>query len=830
MHSPQDHRPAHSIHSIPHVQPDHQNTHHHQSPIENMNRKPQSPRHGVGLLLMLGLLLPLATAPAAVLLTEPFPTAYGDGTLLGTGVTTGGWNTKWTGGNSAGVGSAVCTSAGGLQFASLLPLEESANYGLQICTSTSRRLSAPFTAQSGDGTDVYLSFLIKVTAATPTARELIGFRNSTGGGNQAGSVGISATRQLTLYKNSSSPAATHPTVLNQNETYFVVMRLRFQSGSDEVAVWLNPVTGETDPADAGVTPTTTTANSDQSSALSLQLPSVADASGALYLDEFRIATTWAEATPAAGPIVPAKLGFSSPRTVATLGQNFLPITVQVQTTGGLNAPQAGVPVTLSLSAGTGTLAGTLIRNTDANGRAVFDNISVNATGTKKFTATGSGAGAGLTAGISGNYWILPAADAGPSSSPVITQSVAAAGSFIMSGRDGAPNGEYRILSATNVTLPMNQWSPVFTNNFDGAGRFGWTNPIVSGAPRFFRVAGEGGSGDGGQFQHVGYASVPAPITGGGDTTNTLIATNLAEIQAVAASPDPWIIYIEGTVTLRTTGNTYFGPNKSIIGLGTNATLIGDIGIFYTEGSTTYAATNIIIRNLHLTNPDGYGEDDCITIKNGGRQVWIDHCTMTDTPDGLMDITREADFVTISWCKFYYTAPNGHENIILIGGNDGDSSDLGKLHVSVHHNWFGDLVKERMPSVRFGRAHVFNNYYNSVGNNYCARTRLYAEVLVENNHFENVYNPWELATSTAGPDGKLRAIGNITNNCTFVTGHYDPMLPNNGVEVLVDGSDTLTPGDPLGLNPPPYAYTPDTAANVQSVVTTHAGAGKGPFAP
>jgi pectate lyase len=49
-------------------------------------------------------------------------------------------------------------------------------------------------------------------------------------------------------------------------------------------------------------------------------------------------------------------------------------------------------------------------------------------------------------------------------------------------------------------------------------------------------------------------------------------------------------------------------------------------------------------------------------------------------------------------------------------------------------------------------------------------------------------------------------------------------------VLVDGSDTLTPGDPLGLNPTPYAYTLDPAAEVQDLVTTGAGVGKGPFAP
>lgn len=759
---------------------------------------------------------------AAVLFTEEYPVTYGEGTPLGANQTIGDYNVKWPNGNSTGSGSAISTSAGALTYATLAPITNVPSYGMRISTSTSRVTIAPFPSQSGDGTSVYWSFLIKVTADTPVQRILGGLRNSTGTGNLAAGVGINASRQLQLYKNSSSASATHPTALSVGETYLVVLRLRFQAGSDEVALWVNPTTGTASEDAAGVSPTTTTANSDQSSVVSLQLLAASDASGPLYLDEHRVTTTWAEAVPAAGPAIPAKLGFTSPRTVAKSGQPFSPIIVQVQTAGGLDAPVAGTSVTLALSSGSGTLSGTLTRTTDANGRAVFDDLSVNALGPKVFIATAPG----LESGTSANYWVIPDPDAAPGGgAPVITQAVAAANNLVLRGRDGAPNGQFRILSATNVTLPMNLWSALVTNNFDANGAFAWTNPIVSGGPRFFRVEGQGGGGGGSQWAQVGYAGVPAPITGGGDTTNIIIATNLSQFIVALSNPQPAIIYIEGTVTLRTNGNTYVGPNKSIIGLGTNATLIGNLGIFLTEGSATYNATNIIIRNLTMTNPNGYGEDDCITLKNGGRQVWIDHCTFYDALDGLVDATREADFLTVSWSKFYYTAPNGHENVHLIGGSDSDTSDAGKLHVTLHHNWYGDFAKERMPSVRFGRAHVFNNYFNSPGNNYCVRTRLNAEVLVENNHFQEVQNPWELII-TSGTTGKLRATGNITNNCTFTTAYAHN---TGGTLVLIDGSDVLTPGDPLGLNPPPYAYTLDPAANVANLVTNHAGAGRGPFA-
>jgi pectate lyase len=58
---------------------------------------------------------------------------------------------------------------------------------------------------------------------------------------------------------------------------------------------------------------------------------------------------------------------------------------------------------------------------------------------------------------------------------------------------------------------------------------------------------------------------------------------------------------------------------------------------------------------------------------------------------------------------------------LVGHSDNNASeDAGRLHVTFHHNWWGQLVHERMPRVRFGRVHVYNNFYNSPGNNYCIR--------------------------------------------------------------------------------------------------------------
>ena len=124
----------------------------------------------------------------------------------------------------------------------------------------------------------------------------------------------------------------------------------------------------------------------------------------------------------------------------------------------------------------------------------------------------------------------------------------------------------------------------------------------------------------------------------------------------------------------------------------------------------------------------------------------------------------------------------------------------------------------MPSVRFGRVHVYNCYYNCTGNNYCIRTRIDAEVLAENNYFIGVQNPWERFV-TGGSPGLLHASGNITNNCPFVNGW-------TAGAVVIPGTDTLG----AEMNPPLYTYPLDAAAVVPYYVTTFAGSGKFPYVP
>ncbi|MFN6946441.1 MAG: polysaccharide lyase family 1 protein, partial [Cytophagaceae bacterium] len=190
-------------------------------------------------------------------------------------------------------------------------------------------------------------------------------------------------------------------------------------------------------------------------------------------------------------------------------------------------------------------------------------------------------------------------------------------------------------------------------------------------------------------------------TGGGNATPITVSTAEAFRSAVNNN-NPAVIIVNGRLNV---GAVTVGSNKTIVGANTSSGLYG--------GTIRVRGTNYIFQNLTI----GPSNDDCIEIR-GATNVFITKCNFYDGADGNLDIVRGADFVTVSWCKFYYVNQKDHKFSMLIGNGDGVTDDDGKLHITLHHNWFAEGVNSRMPRVRYGYVHIFNNYYSSSGNNYC----------------------------------------------------------------------------------------------------------------
>jgi pectate lyase len=287
---------------------------------------------------------------------------------------------------------------------------------------------------------------------------------------------------------------------------------------------------------------------------------------------------------------------------------------------------------------------------------------------------------------------------------------------------------------------------------------------------------------------IGFAAVNAlgqNGTTGGAAGPTVTVTNATDLAHYAGLNTPYTILVSGRITFDDMITVV--ANKSILGLGSTAEISGG-GL--QMGSTTRPGNNVIVRNLRFTN----ASDDSISVTNSAHHVWIDHNDFSNGFDGLLDIKRQSDFVTVSWNHFH-----DHSKTALLGHSDTFTQDVGHLRVTYHHNFF-DGSEQRHPRVRFGEpVHVFNNYYLNNGL-YGVASTMNAGVLVEGNYFQNVAHPSHVGYEKSGP-GRLVERNNV---------YVNSGLPETAGSVV----------EPRTY----YPYILDNPADVPTIVRNGAGVG------
>jgi pectate lyase len=240
---------------------------------------------------------------------------------------------------------------------------------------------------------------------------------------------------------------------------------------------------------------------------------------------------------------------------------------------------------------------------------------------------------------------------------------------------------------------------------------------------------------------IGWASVEGdgvPTTTGGLGGQTVTPTSADELQDYAERDEPLIIRIEGTFSVP---RLHVSSNKTLVGIDDGATIEG--GIRIRGRDLGEPVQNVIVQNLRVHAADSDVDGDGVQIYYA-HHVWIDHCEIWDAPDGNLDIVHGSNWVTVSNSHFHYTssAPaQEHRFSNLIGHTDDNADeDRGRLKVTFHHNLWGEGVRERMPRVRYGEVHVFNNHYAASSNNYAIGAGFEARLRIENNYFEAVASP------------------------------------------------------------------------------------------
>jgi pectate lyase len=300
---------------------------------------------------------------------------------------------------------------------------------------------------------------------------------------------------------------------------------------------------------------------------------------------------------------------------------------------------------------------------------------------------------------------------------------------------------------------------------------------------------------------VGWATVAGDnvttTTGGGNLAPVRPAS-AQELSDYASDEQPRVIEISGAFAIP---RLSVGSNKTLVGVGENARIEGGVRVRASAGERV---SNVIIKNLRIDGRTTDVDGDALQIYLADH-VWIDHCEIYDGVDANLDVVHGSNWVTISWSKFRYTAaaPDPeHKYSTLIGHSDNnESEDTGRLNVTLHHNWWAEGVTERMPRVRFGKVHSFNNLFASGGNNYCLRAGRNAGLLIENNYFDGVQNPHEFNSD------EDEASAHITERNSIYSA-------TSGLQARGGGG---TPFENA-----PYPVTLDDAADVPALVRACAG--------
>ncbi|XP_065862649.1 probable pectate lyase 22 [Euphorbia lathyris] len=175
----------------------------------------------------------------------------------------------------------------------------------------------------------------------------------------------------------------------------------------------------------------------------------------------------------------------------------------------------------------------------------------------------------------------------------------------------------------------------------------------------------------------------------------------------------WIIF-DHNMVIKLKEELVMNSYKTVDGRGYN--------IQIAEGPciTIQGVSNIIIHNIYIRDcipggnaivrdsPNhaglrGHSDGDGISIF-GARDVWIDHCTLANCSDGLIDAINGSTSITIS--NNYML----HHNEVMLMGHSDDFLDDKNMQVTIAFNFFGEGLTQRMPRCRFGYFHIVNNIY------------------------------------------------------------------------------------------------------------------------
>jgi pectate lyase len=272
---------------------------------------------------------------------------------------------------------------------------------------------------------------------------------------------------------------------------------------------------------------------------------------------------------------------------------------------------------------------------------------------------------------------------------------------------------------------------------------------------------------------LGFATVALvpDATWGGQGGDTITVSDTLTLRVALADNIPRVVLINQMIS----GNgtmTPVGSNKTILGIGDSVGL-DSLGLSIRTDS------NIVIRNLNFRR----GAVDAVSIEESAKHIWVDHNTFDQYGDGLVDIKRASDYITVSWNHF-----RRHKSTSVIGHSDDNvAQDFGHLLITFHHNWY-DHTENGNPRVRFGTVHLYNEFYDSIAGYAIASTQQ-AKVVVASCVFDHVETT-SIIRHTSPLDGDLVGMGNLFVESGTLATHGMAFSPSAYYSITVDPAEQV----------------------------------------
>ena len=232
----------------------------------------------------------------------------------------------------------------------------------------------------------------------------------------------------------------------------------------------------------------------------------------------------------------------------------------------------------------------------------------------------------------------------------------------------------------------------------------------------------GGQGAGTVHEYV-LSAVADTYGGAGDALYTLLDEHRDR-----GADEGLVVYVDTTISDENLSESQIDVKEvqhvSILGVGTSGELDG-------VGITVTRSHDVVLRNLAIHHVDT-GEKDAVSITDHSTNVWVDHNELysdlaadEDYYDGLVDVKRNSEYVTISSNYIH-----DHWKTSLVGHDDDPSLAPDKITYAFNHFRH---VNTRVPLIRYAHVHVLNNYFDTIATS-AINARGGAQVLVEGNYF------------------------------------------------------------------------------------------------